>query len=228
MQRTAALIPDQRWASFLRNHYQERTLSSLGGDRGAARAAAGLLLTLPGLPFIYYGEEIGMTGDKPDERLRTPMQWDASPNAGFTRGTPWESLQPDWATTNVAAQEGDRASLLALHRALIHLRTSNAALAGGGFAPLSASDAGTAAYLRRDGDRAVLVIANLRTTATSGVALSSEDAVLGPGTYSAAGLLGGGVGASLSVGENGRITSYVPLGSVPPLTARLFELSRVQ
>ena len=70
--------------------------------------------------------------------------------------------------------------------------------------------------------------ANLRTTAASGVALSSEDAVLGPGTYSAAGLLGGGAGASLIVGANGRITSYVPLGSVPPLAARLFELSRVQ
>ena len=86
---------------------------------------------------------------------------------------------------------------------------------------------GRSTYLRRDGDRAVLVIANLRTTAASGVALLSEDAVLAPGTDSAAGLLGGGVGTSLSVGANGRITSYVPLGSVPPLTARLVELVRV-
>ena len=236
VQRFQREVPSGRWSTFLRNHDQTRTLTAVGGKSVAtspeavARAKLGvtMLLTLPGLPFIYYGEEIGMTGDKPDERLRTPMQWDASPNAGFTRGTPWESLQPDWATTNVAAQEGDTASLLALHRTLIRLRTSNAALAGGGFAPLSTSDPGTAAYLRRDGDRAVLVIANLRTTAASGVALSSHDAVLAPGTYSAAGLLGGRAGASLSVGANGRITSYVPLGSVPPLTARLFELSRVQ
>ena len=64
--------------------------------------------------------------------------------------------------------------------------------------------------------------------AASGVALSSDDAVLAPGTYSVAGLLGGGAGASLSVGATGRLTSYVPLGSLPPLTARLFELSRVQ
>ena len=81
-----------------------------------ARLAASLLLTLPGLPFIYYGEEIGMTGDKPDERLRTPMQWSRAPSAGFTRGTPWEPLQPDLLTANVEAQDADPASLLNLYR----------------------------------------------------------------------------------------------------------------
>src|SRR5258708_32122194 len=121
-------MPSGRYSTFLRNHDQTRTMTTLGGDIARAKMAAKLLLTLPGLPFIYYGEEIGMTGDKPDERLRTPMQWSGSANAGFTKGAPWETPQADWATTNVAAEENDPNSLLTLTRQLIHLRESSAAL----------------------------------------------------------------------------------------------------
>ena len=225
-------VPDGRWATFVRNHDQTRTLTALGGASVAAspqavarvKLALTMLLTLPGHPFVYYGEEIGMTGDKPDERLRTPMQWDATSNAGFTRGAPWETLQGDWATTNVAAQQADASSLLSATRALIRLRRSNAALASSSFVPLTAGP-GLAAYLRRDGDRAVLVVANLRTTA-SDVALSSGNGALAPGSYDVAGLLGGGSGAPLTVDGQGRVSGYAPLGTLAPLTARLFELSR--
>src|SRR5207302_6232180 len=88
-------LPEYRWCPFLSNHDQTRVLTALGGDVARAKLAATLLLTLPGLPFVYYGEEIGMTGDKPDPRLRTPMQWAPRPGVGFTSGTPWESPQPD-------------------------------------------------------------------------------------------------------------------------------------
>ena len=96
-----------RWSPFLRNHDQTRTVTGLGGDVARARVAATLLLTLPGLPFVYYGEEIGMSGDKPDPRLRTPMHWNAFPAAGFTDGVAWEPLQSDSLTANVAAQDAD-------------------------------------------------------------------------------------------------------------------------
>jgi len=236
VQRFTREVPNGRWSTFLRNHDQTRTLTALGGTSVAgspeavarAKLAVTMLLTLPGLPFIYYGEEIGMTGDKPDERLRTPMQWDGTANGGFTRGAPWETLQSDWSTTNVAAQDRDPTSLLALHRALIRLRATNAAVGSGEFAPLTASAPGVAAYVRRDGDRAVLVVANLRATAASSVALSSEEAVLAAGSYGASGLLGGADGAGLTIAAGGRITSYVPLGTLLPLTARLFELSPVR
>ncbi|HEU4558111.1 MAG TPA: alpha-amylase family glycosyl hydrolase, partial [Longimicrobium sp.] len=115
-------LPAHRYAPFLRNHDQSRTMTVLEGDVDRAKAAATLLLTLPGLPFLYYGEEIGIAGDKPDENLRTPMHWTGAAGAGFTTGTPWRAPQSDWATRNVAAQDADPNSLLNLHRRLIHLR----------------------------------------------------------------------------------------------------------
>src|SRR5437899_1052393 len=64
VQRFQAAVPAYRWAPFQRNHDQTRTLTALGNDVAGAKLAATILLTLPGVPFVYYGEEIGMTGDK--------------------------------------------------------------------------------------------------------------------------------------------------------------------
>jgi glycosidase len=219
-------VPADRWAPFLRNHDQTRTLTALGGSLPRARLAATLLLTLPGLPFVYYGEEIGMTGDKPDERIRTPMQWTAGAHAGFTRGTPWEALQPDSATANVAREDSDPRSLLNLYRRLIHLRTGNPALAAGRLLPLATDRDAAVAYLRRDGARAVLVLANLGEARADGVRLSSGEAVLPPGEYGVRGLLGGGDAAPLHVGADGRVDGYVPTGSLGPLESRILELTR--
>ena len=218
-------MPADRWSPFLRNHDQTRTLTALGGDVRKAKAAATLLLTLPGLPFVYYGEEIGMTGDKPDERLRTPMQWTRGAHGGFTTGTPWEALQPDSAATNVAAQETDPGSLLNLYRRLIHLRAQNPALAAGRLVPLTAGSPQVAAYLRRDGRRAVLVVANLGTSPASGVALSSADGALAPGRYAPRGLLGPAAGPPLTVRADGRVQGYVPAPTLAPLEVRVLDLS---
>src|SRR2546425_2161536 len=203
-------LPAYRWAPFLTNHDQTRTMTQLKGDVARARLAATLLLTLPGLPFLYYGEEIGMTGDKPDPRLRTPMQWSAGPGLGFTSGKGWESAQPDSLTTTVAAQDADPGSLLNLYRWLIHLRRENAALGTGRLVPLSASNSHVAAYLRRAGAHAVLVVANLGDAPVSGVAIASAPGVLPPGRYTTRNLLRRTSSARLRVGPDGRITGYVP------------------
>jgi glycosidase len=218
-------LPPERWSPFLRNHDQTRTLTALGGDVARARVAATLLLTLPGLPFVYYGEEIGMTGDKPDPRLRTPMQWSRAPHAGFSRAVPWEPLQPDSLTANVAAEEVDPHSLLNWYRRLIHLRAANAALAAGELVPLVPSSKGVAAYLRRGASRTVLVIVNLGTASLTGLALSSEDRALAPGRYVPENLVGGPSAAPLEVGQDGRIQGYMPLGTLGPMESALFELS---
>ena len=219
-------VPDARYSTFLRNHDQTRTLTALGGDVARAKVAATLLLTLPGLPFVYYGEEIGMTGDKPDERLRTPMQWGGAAGAGFTRGSPWEPLQVDWATTSVERQDRDPASLLNLYRRLIRLRLDRSALGIGQFVALRASNPVIAAYVRRDRDRVVLVVANVGTTPAADVALTSPGAALPPGRYAARRLLEPGAAANLVVAADGRIRGYVPVTTIGPIEAWILELTK--
>jgi alpha-amylase len=217
-------LPPYRWSPFLSNHDQTRVLTALGGDVTRAKVAATLLLTLPGVPFLYYGEEIGMTGDKPDPRLRTPMQWSAHPGLGFTSGTAWESAQPDSLTTTVAAQDTDPNSLLNLYRRLIHLRRENEALAVGKLVPLSATSPQVAAFLRRAGDHTVLVVANLGATAVSRVSIGSMAGVLPAGRYTARNLLGGPNGRSLQVDANGRIREYVPVATIGPRESLVLDL----
>jgi alpha-amylase len=162
-----SLFPAGRWSPFLTNHDQPRVMTVLGGDRARARVAASAMLMLPGLPFVYYGEEIGMSGTKPDEQIRTPMQWSGAPGGGFTTGTPWESAQPDWAVTNVQAQERDPGSLLNHYRRLIHLRNDHSALGSGDLAVGSASDSALAVIVRRSPGETLLVTVNFGARATS-------------------------------------------------------------
>lgn len=220
-------VPNHRWAPFLRNHDQTRTLTWLEGDIQRAKLAASLLLTLPGIPFVYYGEEIGMTGDKPDPRLRTPMHWSRGPAAGFTVGTPWEPLQPDSFTANVEVMEDDPGSLLNHYRRLIHLRAETPALgAAGELIPLDAGTEAVAAYLRRQGDHLALVVANLGTRPLPAVAISSAGGVLPAGAFASEDLLRGLPASPLQVEADGRLPDYVPVPSLTPLEAYVFGLSR--
>jgi glycosidase len=219
-------MPATRWSPFQRNHDMTRTVTALGGDLRAARLSAELLLTLPGLPFVYYGEEIGMTGDKPDPRLRTPMHWTAGRAAGFTTGAAWEPLQPDSATANVAVQSADPGSLLNLYRQLIHLRASDRALGSGDFLALESSDSAVAAFLRRDGTRAVLVVANLATTPRSGVTVSSGDGALRAARYRTRDLLRGGAAAPLDVAPDGRLRAFSPRETLEARSTYVIELTR--
>jgi glycosidase len=220
-------LPAYRWSPFLSNHDGMRTMTALGNDVTGAKLAATFLLTLPGLPFVYYGEEIGMTGDKPDPQLRTPMQWTGAAGVGFTAGVPWERPQPDAPTTNVARQEGDPGSLLNRYRQLIHLRRANEALATGRLLPVTTSSPEVVSYLRRAGDHAVLVVANLSASIATNVSISSAVGALPPGRYTLRGLLGGPDGSALVVGRTGQMQGYAPVpGAMAPRESRIYELLR--
>jgi alpha-amylase len=116
-----ALYPPGQFAPFLSNHDQPRVMSMLGGDVASAKLAATTLLTLPGVPFVYYGEEIGMTGMWPYPMIRTPMQWTSGVNAGFSSTTWW--IRPNWdaVLVNVEDESPDPDSLLNHYRRLIRL-----------------------------------------------------------------------------------------------------------
>jgi alpha-amylase len=218
-------LPPYRFSPFLSNHDGTRVMTLLGNDIARAKQAATLLLTLPGLPFVYYGEEIGMTGDKPDERLRTPMQWAPRTGVGFTTGKEWEVPQGDSLTRTVALEDRDPRSLLNLYRRLIHLRKANEALATGRLVPLSTASSHVAAYLRKTAGRAVVVVTNLSDSAVAGVTISSADSVLPRGRYVVKNLLGGRTAAALSVGADGKIQGYVPRSSLGPRESLVLDLS---
>ncbi|MEO7909080.1 MAG: alpha-amylase family glycosyl hydrolase, partial [Roseiflexaceae bacterium] len=173
-----AALPADGWPNWvLGNHDQHRIASRVGAAQ--ARVAAMLLLTLRGTPTMYNGDEIGMHDvDIPPELVqdpqelgvpgiglgrdpeRTPMQWDASSNAGFTSGTPWLPLADDYESINVAAQRDDPHSMLALHQRLIALRRASPALEIGGYAALPA-DGDLLAYTRTAGSQRFLIALNL-------------------------------------------------------------------
>ena len=149
--------------TFLTNHDMPRVATQLNGNPDGLRLAASLLFTLPGTPFLYYGEEIGMVGDKPDPDIRTPMQWSAEIHAGFSTAEPWKAPNPDFRITNVADQTADPTSLLSLYRRLTHLRNETPALRHGGIEFLSSDTGSTGilAFLRAVDGQRVLVAHNL-------------------------------------------------------------------
>lgn len=216
--------PPGQYAAFLTNHDQARVMTQLLSNEGEARAAATLLLTNPGMPFIYYGEEIGMTGRKPDENIRTPMQWDSTPvTAGFTTGTPWIAAHDDVETSNVAAQSADPASLLNHYRALIALRNQESALRIGDFLAVESDSRRVYAFLRFTADDVLLVVVNLSDEAVSDYHLSFAEGPLAgqPGVTL---LFGEGEPAAPSVNASGGFDSYVPLPELAPYASLVIRL----
>ncbi len=148
---------------FLTNHDNVRVATELGGDVGKLRSAAAVLLTLPGTPFLYYGEEVGLENGKAgdgDPAKRTPMPWDATAGGGFTTGEPWYRFAAGREHANVAAQTADAGSLLSHYRKLIRARHASPALAHGSLEILTERGP-VLAFVRRAGDDRVVVAINL-------------------------------------------------------------------
>ncbi|MBO9714196.1 alpha-amylase family glycosyl hydrolase [Sphingomonas sp.] len=172
------LLPPGGWPNWvLGNHDRPRVATRVGPEQ--ARVAMVLLLTLRGTPTLYYGDELGLedVAIPPDlvqdprelnepgigmgrDPVRTPMPWDASPQAGFTTGTPWLPLNPDWATRNVVAERADAGSMWTLTRELLALRRAHPALSIGSWHAYDA-EGDVLAYERRHQGAWLLVALNL-------------------------------------------------------------------
>ncbi len=148
---------------------RRRLAPLLENDRQLIELANSILFTLPGAPIIYYGDELGM-GDTiwlPDRNgVRTPMQWDASPSAGFSESdhlySPLIDTPPyDYKSVNVAAQEADLNSLWHAIRKMIALRKAHPALATGNFTWIEGAPDAVLAFYRSVGPDHVLLIHNL-------------------------------------------------------------------
>lgn len=172
MQNIYQQYPYLQFATFLTNHDQNRIIETLGNDVVKNKLATALYLTLPGIPFLYYGEEIGMKGIKPDEDIRKPMQWSAAANAGFSTGTPWRAVNSNYATVNVATQQNDSASLLNWYKRLIALRTSEVSLRQGEYVEVACTSQEVFAFMRTYENDPVLVIVNAGSVDQEEVTLS--------------------------------------------------------
>jgi alpha-amylase len=221
--------PDGGAATFLSNHDQSRIMTQLRGDAAAAAQSAATLLTAPGTAFVYYGEELGLSGDKPDERIRAPLPWTAAgPGFGFTSGSPWEPFGDGAAQANVAAESADPGSLLSTYRDLIHLRAAHPALASSPIVAMDSSDRHVLATLRVGGDERLVVIQNLATEAADGVTLRLASGalceplrgrVIYPATLATAEV------AAPTVTATGGIRDWVPLPSIQARATVVLEVS---
>ncbi len=149
-------------ATFLTNHDMNRVMSQFTGDVDLAKHAATILLTMPGTPFIYYGEEIGMVGAKPDELIRTPMQWSSAKGAGFSVGQPWEAPNANFTDYNVLDQSTDPESLLSLYRPLIAIRLKHPALLDGDYHIARTDEKSIYAAVRVKDQDVILTIVNVK------------------------------------------------------------------
>ena len=194
-------------ATLLGNHDSfagDRLWNQFAGNIAQYKLAAASYLLLPGTPFIYYGEEVGMAngqGLSGDWALRTPMSW-TSDQAGFTTGTPYRNLATNAATQNVQAQVGLPDSLHSFYKRLLAVRNSLPSIARGSYvAPfVSGSVMG---YQRQWGSERTLVLINYGT----GAAFAAVNG-LSPGSSLVLRL---GTGGAISVGAGG--TASVPLAA---------------
>jgi len=173
-------LPPGAWPNWvLGNHDRSRIASRVGLQR--ARLAAMLLLSLRGTPTHYYGDELGLSdvpippalvqdpweknvpglglGRDPE---RTPMPWDRSPQAGFTRAAPWLPLNPDWPARNVAAEDADPGSMLSFYRRMLALRRAEPALQTGSWQLVSVDDAHLA-FAREEAGRRLIIALNFES-----------------------------------------------------------------
>ena len=154
---------------------RRRLAPLVDNHRGKLELLHGLLFSLPGTPVVYYGDEIGMgdnihLGDR--NGVRTPMQWSADKNAGFSRADPAQLYSPlivdpvyGYQVINVEAQQRSASSLLAAMRRLIAARKTSRVFGRGALRFLSPVNTRVLAYVRESADERVLVVANLAPSA---------------------------------------------------------------
>ena len=198
-------------------------MSELRENVDRAKTVASLLLTGPGVPFLYYGEEIGHVGGKPDDNIRTPMQWSDADNAGFTTATiAWRAPQRSYRNVNVAAQTDDPDSLLSHYRRLIQTRNAYAVLRTGDWREVKAEDKRIYGFLRHSDDETLLVLINLSDEPISDYSLSLAEGPLSEG--SASEVFTGAPVSGPTVNAGGGFDGYTPLAELAPYSTYIIRI----
>lgn len=157
-------------ATFVKNHDQPRLLTEMNGDVRRAKMAASILLTMPGTPYLYYGEEIGMLGDKlreytdllgPDPFIREPFLWDFGKNDKSQASWEEPKFSTDSAVVPFSQQKDDPGSILSFYKKLISVRNASKALTFGEIDHAGINIAETVSFKRIYQGETLLVIHNV-------------------------------------------------------------------
>ncbi len=222
---TKSFVLPFKFAPFLTNHDQDRLMTQLNNDPEKVKVAASMLLTSPGVPFIYYGEEVGMEGQKPDEDIRRPMQWSTEEYSGFSTAIPWESIGPDWEINNAASETTDLYSILSHYRSLIHIRNEHPALRVGDLIAIHSDQSALYTILRISKDEIVMVIINLSSRPVSEYKLSLDKSNIPAGEYHALPILSAPAEYSnLIFTDAGGFNNYHPLVEIPSYGTVIIQL----
>ena len=162
--RMAQSNPDYLDAPFLSNHDQPRAAGLLRGNDEMCKAAASLYILTEGVPFLYYGEEIGMKSGTDDPSKRTPMIW----NISNAQGKPKDKLQTTWSesrynvkTLSVAEQAKDPDSLLQYYKRLIRVKTAHPALYAGKFTAVATGSEKVSSWQMKSPEETAFVMVNI-------------------------------------------------------------------
>ena len=201
------IYPRLQYGTFLTNHDQDRIFSRFGSNMKKMKQAASIYLTMPGVPFVYYGEEVGMTGTGDHINIRRPMQWSGDSYAGFSSATPWTDLGNNYQTNNVADMEGESTSLLENYKKFIHLRNNHEALQKGYYADIKTNNSQMLSFARIYKDQAIIVLSNFGTN-TENADFSLDYSALSAGTYKATDLLTNDSIDTVSVNSDGGFDNW--------------------
>jgi len=216
-------MPDGPYATFLTNHDQNRVMSVLSGNIDRAKVAAGLMLTSPGTSFIYYGEEIGMEGVKPDEDIRRLMQWNGDVNAGFTAGTPWRAPGTNYTQVNVATETDDPNSLLSFYRTFISLRNQHPTLKTGSLSLVATDNTGVYSAIRSDSRETILILVNLTKSTINNYNLTIQGDQLQDASYQLKSLFGPETSSVMNVVDHS-VNNYKPLTDLSAYGIYVYQL----
>lgn len=178
-----SVYPHLQWGTFLTNHDMNRSMNVFGEDDEKAKLAASIYLALPGIPFIYYGEEIGMLGEKPDEDIRRPMQWSNSYQGGFSTVIPWHEINSNYPTYNVETELADSSSILNRYIKAITIRNLKSALREGDYLEAFSEHDAVLSFIRASIDDTAIVVINTSSEILQDVSVEMIAANIENGTY---------------------------------------------
>lgn len=182
MQNIQASYPALQYGTFLTNHDMDRVYDQIGSNPEKMKLAASIYLTLPGIPFLYYGEEVSMIGTGAHENIRRPMQWSDAVYAGFSTTSPWINVGANYIANNVATMESNPNSLLNHYKKLIHIRNQQPALRKSYYLNIASTESKVLSFARIHENNGVIVVSNLGTqTINTSLTLSASN--LSPGVY---------------------------------------------